>query len=166
MKSLLHIGIGLLILASFMILGLIGFSVAHADTTPATLYCHLKLTWSPVTTDVTGAPLSPAVTTYNVWVDTQPIPDTPAAPPTVSVVGSLTTANVYPQVPTGSTLYARVNAQNGTTAANTSVLSGQVSIAAGSVTTTPPTGPVIVVAPASPTGVNATISYTTTPPAN
>lgn len=163
MRTIGKIGFYLLVLAVILLFGVVAFSSkeARADT-PATLYTHLKLTWTPVTIDVSGAALAVPVTAYDVYCDTAPIPDAPTAAPSAIVASPVVVANIYPTVLAGSTLYCRVDARNGTDAAHTSQLSGQVSVATGQVVVVPPTQP--VVAPAKPAGVTIGISYTTTPP--
>lgn len=155
-----------LLITVILLLMLVGVGlIQEADAaTPATAYTHVKLTWTAPTVGCSSPPpaacdnvaLDEPLTDYQIWIDTQPIPDVPTAAPTATVPAGTLTFNSYPAVPLGSTMYARILARNGTDAAHTGALTAQISVLAGAI---------VVKAPASPGVPTISVTYTTTPPA-
>lgn len=162
MRTMGRVGFAMILFAIMLFLMVLGFSVAHASTSP-TVYTHIQLTWSATTTGCTNPPpaacdniaLTPAIVAYDVFASLTPLTTFPATP-TLSTDGVTLKANLYPSAPQGSTWYLYVRARNGPLgdAAHTGATTQAVSVTAGYADTTPGL-------PGSPV---ATITYTTTPP--
>lgn len=134
-----NFSISVLTIVFLLLLMLIGIAVGNAATAPPTVYAHVKFTWTAPMVGCSNPPpaacdnvaLVPAITGYDVFFDTKPIPDVPAVAPTMTVAGDVLTANVYPQLPQGTVYYARVRARNGTDTAHMGALTASLTATIG-----------------------------------
>lgn len=116
-RDFTHRGGWLLIWIVVVVAGLLAYGIAIAQTVPG----KADLSWSAVTTGCTigitpcdGVPLTPewAITGYEIYASTSPIPDTSTAVPVATVVPGTLTFPYITQVTNGQTLYFRLKAVN------------------------------------------------------
>jgi hypothetical protein len=88
--------------------------LARAQTAPQIVHLTLNVILSEPTLDATGAPLTAttAMTLYQIWVATQPIPDSPSGYPTAGSPPRTGSITVSIAEPVGTVVHVRVGACN------------------------------------------------------